>query len=135
MTAEPSPAPPKPPNVLAVCFRFLKRAKPYRGMIAVTILVVLIATGAKTVQGFLIKPVLDFQKDVTQIPREQRQESAYSLPDQARKLFKPREWEIRTVATLAVLLSVVMFVFGCLRDYMTNWLKNAQAIAASFQLV
>lgn len=123
MTAEPSPAP-IPVSVPAVCLRFLQRSKRYLGMIAITLGVVLVATGAKTVQGFLIKPVLDFQKQGPDRGVDPKKDSPYSLADQVRKFFKPREWELRTVATLAVTLSVVMFVFGSLRDYMTNWLTN-----------
>jgi subfamily B ATP-binding cassette protein MsbA len=51
-------------------------------------------------------------------------EGGFSLGDELRKSIRPREWDIRTVATIAVTLSIVMFVFGCLRDYMTNWLTN-----------
>jgi hypothetical protein len=41
-------------------------------MIALTFLVVVIATGAKTVQGFLIKPVLDFQRQAVRRPPSRR---------------------------------------------------------------
>ncbi|RPH42283.1 MAG: ABC transporter ATP-binding protein, partial [Planctomycetota bacterium] len=121
MTAEPTPAPASA-GVLGVCFRFLRRARPYSGRIALTLAVVLIATGAKTVQAFLVAPVIDQQK----MKKAERVSDAgpFSLTQEVSKFFKPSEWGIRTVATLAVTLSIVMFVFGCLRDYMTNWLTN-----------
>ena len=54
MTAPgPDPAP-TTSSILGFTLRFIRRAKPYLGRILITIVVVLIATGAKTVQGFLI---------------------------------------------------------------------------------
>jgi subfamily B ATP-binding cassette protein MsbA len=41
-----------------------------------------------------------------------------------RRTVNPAEWDLRVVATLAIGLSVIMFVFGYLRDTMTNWLTN-----------
>jgi ATP-binding cassette, subfamily B, bacterial MsbA len=114
--------PPAPASVLGVCYRFLRRARRYSGRIALTLFIVLIATGAKTVQAFLVAPVIDRQK---MKKSDRPAESApFSLPQEVSKFFKPAEWGIRTVATLAVTLSIVMFAFGCLRDYMTNWLTN-----------
>jgi subfamily B ATP-binding cassette protein MsbA len=121
VSAESVPAP-KPPNVVSVCVRFIKRSKPYAARIAITLVVVLIATGAKTVQGFLIAPVIDLQKG--EKPEKPKQDKAFSIKDELRKFVHPRDWGIRTVATLAITLSIVMFVFGSLRDYLTNWLNN-----------
>jgi subfamily B ATP-binding cassette protein MsbA len=114
---------PASPNVWEVCRRFLRRARPHAGRIALTLLIVLIATGAKTAQGFLIKPVIDYKNDVEK-GEAGKAEGPYSLKQELQKIVRPKEWGIRTVATLAVTLSIVMFVFGCLRDYMTNWLTN-----------
>jgi subfamily B ATP-binding cassette protein MsbA len=124
-SADKPETPPTSVDILGITLRFLKRGKPYAGRIAVTILVVLIATGAKTVQGFLIKPVIDLTKKIEKTSTDAPKESSgYSIREEARKILKPEEWKISTVATLAIVLSVVMFVFGTLRDYMTNWLTN-----------
>jgi subfamily B ATP-binding cassette protein MsbA len=128
MTAEPSAAPPSA-NVLAICFRFLKRAKPYAGRILLTLSVVLIATGAKTVQGFLIAPVIDEfrnpeKADKAEPKPEKPKHEKFSPLTELQRAVNPKEWSIRTVATIAVVLSLVMFLFGALRDYMTNWLTN-----------
>ena len=124
MSGEPIPAPPSA-NVLAICLRFLRRAKPYAGRIALTLVIVLIATGAKALQGYLVGPVIDLGK-VHRVEKEQapRETSSFSFSDQVHKVVRPKEWDIRTVAILAVVLSFVMFAFGCLRDYLTNWLTN-----------
>ncbi|HVE38466.1 MAG TPA: ABC transporter ATP-binding protein [Planctomycetota bacterium] len=122
MTGEPVPEP-APPNALAVCYRFLRRAKPYAGRIALTLLVVLVATGAKTVQSFMVKPVIDYKTDVEK-GEAGRVQGPFSLMDEVGKFLRPREWNIRTIASLTVTLSILMFVFGCLRDYLTNWLTN-----------
>jgi len=119
MTAEPVPAPTSA-NIFGVCLSLLRRARPYVARIALTLFVVLIATGAKTVQGFLIAPVIDISSVRSMKPKD----DPYSLKGEIRKFVNPREWSIRTVATLAVLLSLVMFAFGVLRDYLTNWLTN-----------
>jgi subfamily B ATP-binding cassette protein MsbA len=121
VSAEPVPIP-APPNVAAVILRFLKRSRPYVGRIVLSLLIVLVASGAKTVQGFLIAPVIDLTKK--EKPREAAEPKPYSIREEFRNFVKPQEWGIRTVATLAVTLSIVMFVFGSLRDYMTNWLTN-----------
>ncbi|HLY09911.1 MAG TPA: ABC transporter ATP-binding protein [Planctomycetota bacterium] len=129
MTAEPAAAPPSS-NVLAVCYRFLKRAKPYTARIILTLAIVLVATGAKTVQGFLIAPVIDQFRpersdrvDTAEKPDHPRHEK-YSFVQELQKFINPKDWSIRTVATIAVVLSILMFVSGSLRDYMTNWLTN-----------
>jgi ATP-binding cassette, subfamily B, bacterial MsbA len=113
---------PAPASVLGVCYRFLRRARPYTGRIVLTLAVVLVATGAKTVQAFLVAPVIDQQK--MKKAEKLSDASPFSLKQEVSKFFRPADWGIRTVATLAVTLSIVMFVFGCLRDYMTNWLTN-----------
>jgi subfamily B ATP-binding cassette protein MsbA len=115
-----------PSNVFGITLRFLKRAKPYGARILVTIVVVLIATGAKTVQGFLIKPVIDSFNNVEKAKKAEapREEGGFSLQKELKRIARPDEWEITTIATLAVALALVMFVFGALRDYLTNWLTN-----------
>ncbi|MBI3855085.1 MAG: ABC transporter ATP-binding protein [Planctomycetes bacterium] len=122
MSVEPAAAP-KPANILSVCLRFLRRAKPYTARIAVTLLIVLIATGAKTLQAFLVAPVID-RGPKPAVTEQAPKEEAFSLKNQVKKIFNTSEWEPVTVAVLAVALSIIMFVFGSLRDYMTNWLTN-----------
>ncbi|HLY76171.1 MAG TPA: ABC transporter transmembrane domain-containing protein, partial [Planctomycetota bacterium] len=124
MSAEPIPAPPSA-DVLAVSIRFLRRARPYAARIALTLVVVLVATGAKTVQGFLVGPVIDLGKaGRVERPEVPAQARSFSLSAEIRKIVRPADWNIRTVALLAVGLSFMMFAFGCLRDYLTNWLTN-----------
>ena len=129
MTAPgPDPAPPTS-SILGLTLRFLKRAKPYIGRILITIVVVLIATGAKTVQGFLIKPLIDSFNNAGKLEKPAASESpkeagTFSLREELKKFFHPSRWEITTLATMAIALALVMFVFGTLRDYMTNWLTN-----------
>jgi ATP-binding cassette, subfamily B, bacterial MsbA len=117
MTPEPAPA----PSLLKTCIRFFRRAKPYSARIALTLAIVLVATGAKTVQAFLVAPVID-QHRARKTAEKPPDNTPFSLQQEVGKFFKPAEWGIRTVATLAVMLSILMFVFGVLRDYMTNWL-------------
>jgi subfamily B ATP-binding cassette protein MsbA len=116
-------------DILGITLRFLKRAKPYTTRILITIVVVLIATGAKTVQGFLITPVIDSFRRAEEAEKAKKAESpkeapTYSLREEIRKFLNPDEWSIATIATLALVLSMVMFAFGTLRDYLTNWLTN-----------
>jgi subfamily B ATP-binding cassette protein MsbA len=121
MIAGPSPAPPSA-SVLGVCVRFLRRARPYAGRILVTLLVVLAATGAKTVQSYLLRPVIDLASGAT--PRAAAPGDGYSLRAVLEKLVRPAEWDLDTIITMAVVLAIAMFVFGLLRDYMTSWLRN-----------
>jgi subfamily B ATP-binding cassette protein MsbA len=170
-------ATPAPANIWAVTWRFLRRGRPYLPRILLTILIVLIASGAKTVQGFLVKPVIDLAAKPSEgaLPPDRQAErlrEALRLTDEqaaevrailerqdgdlrsvldegqkrayeehrsggrradgkggvvsawVRDLFKPSRWNLGLIAALAIGLSGVMFVFGYLRDYMTNWLTN-----------
>ena len=129
MTAPgPDPAP-TTSSILGYTVRFLKRAKPYIGRVLITIVVVLIATGAKTVQGFLIKPLIDSFNNAGKVEKPvaseaPKEDGGYSLREEIQKFFHPSRWEITTLATMAIALALIMFVFGTLRDYMTNWLTN-----------
>ncbi len=79
---------------------FFQVARPYFGRIVFTLLVIVIAAGAKTLQGYLVKPVID------------------DLP-------KAQDWTgLRLIALVAVGLSAVMFIFGVLRDYLTNYVNK-----------
>src|SRR6185503_7218219 len=79
-----------------------------------------------TVQGFLIKPVIDSFNLGEKAKKAEAPKPAdgYSLRNEVRKFFRPDDWSISTIATLAIALALLMFVFGTLRDYMTNWLTN-----------
>ncbi len=80
--------------------KFLQRGRPYVGMILLTLLVILLANGAKAVQAGLIKPVVD------------------ELP-------KGQDWALlKLIAFVALGLSAAMFVFGVLKDVFTNWLSK-----------
>ncbi|HZE96694.1 MAG TPA: ABC transporter ATP-binding protein [Planctomycetota bacterium] len=125
MIAEPAPA---QPHVLTICLRFLRRAKPYAGRILLTLFVVLIATGSKTIQAFLVKPVIDRKPEVTAPKDPDVFRPAYSLKDVLRQVLKPQDWDLYTIATLAVVLSILMFVFGTMRDTMTNWLTKRMVV-------
>lgn len=114
--------PSAPVGVFSVSWRFLRRARPYLPRILGTLLVVLVASGAKATQAALIGPVINRFSN----PKEAVPEKAgdTSIKGTLHRLLKPVEWDLRLVATLAVGLSVVMFVFGYLRDYLTNWMTN-----------
>ena len=127
-TADKPDALPKSADVLGITLRFLKRAKPYKSRILVTI---------------CRRPDRDRRQDRPGLPDqaghrllqkvgksdktpkvETPKEVRSLVADRARQIFRPDEWSITTIVTLAVVLSVVMFVFGTLRDYLTNWLTN-----------
>ena len=88
-------------NVWALTWRFLKRGRPYTGRILLTLLIIFVASGAKTMQTWLIKPVIDELK----------------MEGQGR-------WNLGLIAAIAIGLSVVMFIFSYLRDYLTNWITS-----------
>ncbi len=162
-----APPPEARANVWALTWRFLKRGRPYAGRIFITIIVIFIASGAKTLQTWLIKPVIDGLRDDKQEP-EQRAEQLRArlkltepqtvqvrelyaaegkagedldkggrekiravLTDEQRVEFeklapKPIEWKehLGLIAAVAIGLSVLMFLFGYLRDALTNWLTS-----------
>ncbi len=89
------------PNIAGLTWRFLKRARPHTGRILLTLLVVVLACGAKAMQTWLIKPVID------------------ELPLGGRG-----RWNLPLIAALAIGCSAAMFLFGFLRDYLTNTLTS-----------
>ncbi|MFN3486204.1 MAG: ABC transporter ATP-binding protein [Planctomycetota bacterium] len=122
--APPESGEPRPARVWALTWRFLRRARPYAGRIFLTLAVVLVASGAKTIQAWIVKPVIDNvgrerSEAQAEVAREEGAAAAW-----LKRLGRPSQWDIRLVAGLAIGLSAVMFVFGYLRDTMTNWLTN-----------
>ena len=135
MTDEPPATPPpaepsRRSRVWAVTWRFLKRGRRYLPRIILTILVVFAASGAKAMQGWLIKPVIDDLSrreaaDLSGKP-EAPPEAKEAAPAASglRGLLRPIRWDLRLVGILAIALSVVMFVFGYLRDVLTWYLTH-----------
>jgi len=142
MKSGPSDAPEaqRPANVWSVSWRFLKRARRYVPRILATMLVVLVASGAKTTQAALVKPVIDsFSKDEAAKEADRGRAAPEEasrgpggwvrgllagLKEWVRKTFSPAEWDIRVISAIAIGLAIVMFFFGTLRDYLTNYLTN-----------
>ncbi len=120
-------------RVWAVTWRFLRRGRRYLPRIILTILVIFVVSGAKAMQGWLIKPVIDELKGAEASGSGALKE-APGGPDESaggrpaggllKKMFGPVRWNLRLVGILAILLSVVMFVFGYLRDTMTWYLTH-----------
>jgi subfamily B ATP-binding cassette protein MsbA len=122
--APPEPGEPRPARVWALTWRFLRRARPYTLRIVLTLAVVLVASGAKTIQAWIVKPVIDNAgREAAAAPVEAPRGDG-TAASWLKRLGRPSEWDIRLVAGLAIGLSAVMFVFGYLRDTMTNWLTN-----------
>jgi subfamily B ATP-binding cassette protein MsbA len=122
MSGEPAAAAPVPPNIWALTWRFLKRAKPYTFRIVLTILVVNVANASKVAQVYITKPVIDHH--VTGKPAEAETPKEPGLKGWLKDLVRPSKWDFRLIAALAILLAVFMFAFGYLRDVMTNWLTK-----------
>jgi subfamily B ATP-binding cassette protein MsbA len=119
MTAEAARA----ADIWAVTWRFLRRARPYLPRIFLALLVTLVASGAKTIQAWVVAPVIDnhARREAAKSPEVSRDGT---VKDWFRRAARPVEWDLRFVATITIGLSLVMFAFGYLRDTMTNWLTN-----------
>jgi subfamily B ATP-binding cassette protein MsbA len=120
---EPAPAAPAAPrfNVWTLTGRFLALGRPYALRIAVTILVCLIASGAKAGQIYLIKPVIDKAKRMTEAkPEEKPVRKDFFF----RTFGDPSNLDIKVIAGLAVAASFLMFAFGWLKDVLTNFLTG-----------
>jgi subfamily B ATP-binding cassette protein MsbA len=115
-------APRPPANLGSLTLRFLSLGRPYAGRIAATIGVCLLASGAKAAQIFILKPLIDNAKAIGGTPPGERE--AARAPDWISHLFTPAEWDLRTIATLALGTSALMFVFGWLKDYLTNFMTG-----------
>jgi subfamily B ATP-binding cassette protein MsbA len=114
---------PPPVSIWTVTWRFLRRGRRYLPRILATLLVVLVASGAKTIQGFLVKPIIDGASQHAGAKVEEPKEDG-TVKGWVKRAFHPRQWDLRLVATLAITLSILLFATGYLRDTMTNWLTN-----------
>lgn len=124
-------------RIWTLTWRFARRAARYWRRILLTTLVVLVFAGAKSAQSFLLKPVIDNWggKKVEKVERP----APTPTTNPAVKLWRdfvewvkrhvnPETWDLRLVAILAIFLSFVMFGFGYLKDYLTNWLTNRMVV-------
>ncbi|HLF95441.1 MAG TPA: ABC transporter ATP-binding protein [Planctomycetota bacterium] len=118
MTGEKAPS--RAP-VWSVSWRFLKRSRRYLPRILGTILIVFFASGSKAAQGFLIQPVID---QFANPEKAVKAPNTDTLKGRIQAIIRTHEWDLRMVAWLAIAIAVLMFAFGFLRDYLTNWLTN-----------
>jgi subfamily B ATP-binding cassette protein MsbA len=112
--------PARPPRTWALVARFFAFGKPYAGRILLTILVCLVASGAKALQAFIAKPLIENARNVGEPPKEEVKKDGGSW---IRNLRDTSTWNVTFMASLAVGTSVLMFAFGWLRDVMTTWLR------------
>src|SRR5579859_4728005 len=113
---EPSP---RKFNVWALTARFLALGRPYVGRIVVTLGVTIIASGAKAMQAFIIAPLIDNARKASGAPAAAVDSKA---PQWIRQFAQPSTWDAKTIIVLALVTSVLMCVFGWLKDYLTNYL-------------
>src|SRR5437762_7083995 len=117
-----SDAPAPKANVWALSARFLSLGKPYAGRIALTILVCLIASGAKASQAFILKPLIDNARKIAdgnpakaELPRP---------PTWLGQFLQPGTWDSTFIAVFAPTTALLMCIFGWLKDYLTNYLTG-----------
>jgi ATP-binding cassette, subfamily B, bacterial MsbA len=103
-------------NVWALTARFLALGRPYLGRILVTIAVVLVASGAKALQAFIIAPLIDNAR------KGNAELTARRPSGWIAQFLDPSSWDVHMIVTLALLTSAVMCLFGWLKDYLTNYL-------------
>ena len=73
-------------SIWGLTIRFLKLGLPYKGRILATILVCLVASGAKSAQIFIMKPLIDNARGLGKaVPADKIAEKA---PDWAQQLFR-----------------------------------------------
>lgn len=111
-----------PVNIWKLTWRFLGLARPYSLRIVLTIAVCFGASGAKALQTFILKPVIEKAKEIADAPKE-----AVAAKDDGtfwQKAKDVKRWDLQVIAWAAILTSACMFVFGWLKDFLTNWLTN-----------
>jgi subfamily B ATP-binding cassette protein MsbA len=118
-------------NIWKLTWRFLGMGRPYALRIGLTIGVCLIASAAKAGQAFILKPVIDTAKKAVEKPKEcptcGALEAVEAPPPGGsvwQRVKDVKSWDVRMIAVVAIVTSVLMFVFGWLKDFLTNWLTN-----------
>jgi subfamily B ATP-binding cassette protein MsbA len=115
-------APARKINVLALTARFLSLGRPYLGRIVLTILVTLVASGAKALQSFMLKPLIDnAQKAMRGDPGKAIEAKT---PTWVAQFLHPSTWGLKYIGAMVLGTAVLMFVFGWLKDYLTNYLTG-----------
>jgi len=115
-------AAPRKVNVWVLTTRFLSLGRPYLGRIVLTILVCLVASGAKALQSFLLAPLIDNARKASGIdPGVAIQAKA---PNWWGQFLQPSTWDSTFIATLALATAALMCLFGWLKDYLTNYLTG-----------
>jgi subfamily B ATP-binding cassette protein MsbA len=114
-------APARKMNVWALTKRFMALGRPYLGRILLTITISLIASGAKSLQAFILKPLIDNARKGSLSPTEAVADKA---PDWIARFSQPSTWDGTMILTLALITAALMSVFGMLKDYMTNYLTG-----------
>jgi subfamily B ATP-binding cassette protein MsbA len=113
---------PKKANVWVLTARFLALGRPYIPRIVLTIAVTLIASGAKVMQSFILKPLIDNARRIAE------GDTAPVVSVKARnwidRVLETSTWDSKTIATYALASAVLMCVFGWLKDYLTNYLTG-----------
>jgi ATP-binding cassette, subfamily B, bacterial MsbA len=112
-----SDAPARKINVWNLTARFLALGRPYLTRIILTITVVVIASGAKALQAFIIAPLIDNARKGKMDPTITRKP-----PGWLEQFVQPSTWDGQMIVTLALIACGLMCVFGWLKDYLTNYL-------------
>ncbi len=111
----------RPAGILGLTWRFLKLGRPYALRIGLTIGVCFVASGAKAMQAFILKPVIDTAKGMVDGKAPGAAAAAGTLWERVKDV---KSWDLEIIAGAAILTSVLMFIFGWLKDFLTNWLTN-----------
>ncbi len=113
---------PKKVNVWALTVRFLSLGQPYIPRIVLTIAVTLVASAAKAMQSFILKPLIDNARRIAE------GDLTPVAPVKARnwidRVLETGTWDSKTIAMYALASAILMCVFGWLKDYLTNYLTG-----------
>ena len=113
---------PKKANVWTLTTRFLSLGRPYAARIVLTITVCLISSGAKAMQAFTLKPLIDNARKIAEgDPAPAVTVQPKNWIDQ---LLHTGTWDSKSIAAFALVTAVLMCVFGWLKDYLTNYLTG-----------
>ena len=108
-------------HIWKLTWRFLGLGRPYTLRIVLTILVCLIASAAKASQAFILKPVIDTAKNVVEKGALQAPSAAAPEGTLWERVKDVKRWDLKIIASVAILTSLFMFIFGWLKDFLTNW--------------